>query len=72
MSRRRVDFATAIIRVGTAIEREKLWLRHEIKLRLPKLSHSELCGVKDLVTALVNERKRLGPRNRRFMTRRRP
>jgi hypothetical protein len=66
------NFAKAIIKVGNGITREKRWLRSEITKRLPQLTRPELCGIKDLVTALVKERARLGPRNRRFLQRKEP
>ncbi len=66
------DFAAAIIKVGRGITREKRWLQSEIKRRLPKLYHSQLCAVKDLVTTMVKQRDGIGPRNRRFMTRKKP
>ena len=72
MSKRRRDFAAAIVMVGNGITREKVWLRSEIRRRLTKLTRSELCAVKDLVTTMVRERDRIGPRNRRFLTRRKP
>lgn len=70
MATRPQSFAAALIKTGTAITRERAHLQTEIERRLSKLSHTELCAVKDLVTELVKGRKRLGPRNRRFMDRR--
>jgi hypothetical protein len=62
MSPSKPSFAKAIIKVGNGIAREEAWLRSEIRLRLPKLTHTELCAVKDLVTTMVKERGRIGPR----------
>lgn len=70
--RKTQSFAEAIVKVGTGIQREKQWLKAEIRRRLSSLTHTELCAVKDLVTTMVKERNRIGPRNRRFMTRRNP
>jgi hypothetical protein len=72
MTARKNSYALALIKVGNGIAREKRWLKDEIRRRLPKLTRAELCAVKDLVGTLIKERGRVGPRNRRFMTRRKP
>lgn len=72
MKRRPPNFARAIIKVGNGILREKRCLRQQTIKRLPKLTHTEICAVHDLVATMVRLRGGIGPRNRRFMTRRKP
>lgn len=72
MSKRRPNYARAIIKVANGITREKRWLKERTIARLEARTPCEMRAVHDLVKTLVVWRTRIGPRNRRFMTRRTP